>query len=185
MPANMEMMQTNSKHIQGKPPREMGFTLLELLIVLAIIVMAGSLVIPSITSTESRVFDAQVRQAEAALKYARRIAIARSSPSVATFRFSSPEDAGFEPDSFEEEEGIRNAQPQVRAPAWESEQVRIRFSNTPDQFPEERREVQITFFPQGGSSGGVINFSMNDRNAVIRVDPITGRVSTSYDEEAI
>lgn len=158
-----------------KPVR--GFTLLELLVVLSIIGIAATLVAPTITSTESKTFNAQIRQAEAALNYARRIAIVRSTPSVARFRVLDPDDP-FREEAPTDARGLR-------IPYWESNEVGIRFRNTFEQDAEETDTVEITFFPQGGSTGGVLNFRMNQLTAYIDINPITGRISTSYEDPGL
>lgn len=165
-----------SKQLSGQA----GFTLMELLIVLAIIALGATLVVPSITSGDAKEFSAQVRQAESALKYARRMAIVRSTPMIATFRATDP--AEFSPALPEEEEGGRRPD-QLRIPRWESEDIAIRFRTNPDELPEEADQVQITFFPQGGSTGGILNFERNELRASIEVDPITGRIRSNLGEE--
>lgn len=151
-----------------------GFTLLELLVVLAIIALVSAVVVPSINSKETKVFHAKFRQAVSVLNYARRIAIVRSQPATATFRayteeFPAPED----------ESALS-----VGAVNWTSyEDVELSFQLRADQFPEAPEVVEVTFFPQGGSSGGILIFAQNDLEASIRINPITGRISTSTDGE--
>ena len=82
------------KRISG-PFRNNGFTLLELLVVLSIIAIATSLIIPSINSTTTNAFTAEVRNAASALNYARRIAIVDSSPKTAYFIAYAQEDIEF------------------------------------------------------------------------------------------
>lgn len=156
--------------------REDGFTLLELLVVLSLIALAVSLIIPNITSTDSSTFNAQVRRAVASLSYARRLAVVQAMPQVASFYALDPENPDYE-DLLELVAGERNEN------IWVSELLSISFQADASELPEQTERVEITFFPQGGSTGGVLNFSQNNRSAVIKVDPITGRISTDYDGE--
>lgn len=62
-----------------------GFSMLELLVVMAIIGMAAALVIPRLGSSEVTILKAQVREAVAVLRYARRSAIVEGKQKVANF----------------------------------------------------------------------------------------------------
>ena len=155
--------------------RQAGFTLLELLIVLSIIAIGSALVIPSITSTDDNAFRAQVRQAQAALNHARRVAIVRSTEQTATFR-------SLDPDAPPREQAAPAAG-KAPGPHWESEEIALRFRATLEEYAEEVDEAEVTFFPQGGSTGGILTFRQNDLRARIRIDPITGRIETRHDDE--
>ena len=65
--------------------QQRGFTLLELMVVLALILIAAGLIVPNLGSLDSKSFDAEVRQAVAILKYARRIAIVEGTPVTTHF----------------------------------------------------------------------------------------------------
>ena len=41
----------------------------------------------------------------------------------------------------------------------------------------------VTFFPEGGSTGGTLLLRRDDRAASIHVDPITGRMETAYADD--
>ena len=62
-----------------------GFTLLEILLVLAIIGVASLVVFPNITGLETRTFNARVREAHTLLNLARRTAVVSGQPSIARF----------------------------------------------------------------------------------------------------
>lgn len=153
-----------------------GFTLLELLVVASIIVLIIGLVIPNLNTLDSGTFNAQVRNAVASLTYTRRIAIVEASPKTAEFFALDPESADYE-------ELREQADAKSRDGSWSSELLKLRYQSDPNQPEEEVEHVEITFFPQGGSTGGVLNFAMNDRTAMIRVDPITGRIATAFNGE--
>jgi len=133
----------------GKPINKRvlsGFTLLEILIVMAIIAMAVAVVIPGISSSEVTFLKAQVREAVAMLRYTRRTALVEGKQKVATFNKNKKE---------ESEEG------EVRG-----------------EMGEEGEVDQITFYPEGGSSGGEIILTHLDYKAKITVNPITGKIES-------
>lgn len=155
---------------------QQGFTLLELLVVLSIIVLATAVVIPSITGTESNLLTAQVRQTASAFNYARRIAIVEGVPQVATLIQMDPAD----PDYPE----IRGEVLQrASVPVLESLDAEISFQEDINADAEVLDIIQIEFFPQGGSTGGILNFTLDELTAGIKVDPITGRITIRYPGE--
>ncbi len=160
------------KQADSDRSKQKGFTLLELIIVLSLMAITASLVVPNIGSNDSKIFTSQVSQATSVLNYARRIAIVRSLPGVASFEVPNLENQNFD---------ASETRP-VRANSihWDSQDLSLTFQNNLDQIAEEIDFIEITFFPQGGSSGGILNFQMNDFTASIRIDPITGRISTRY-----
>jgi general secretion pathway protein H len=156
--------------------RQLGFTLLELLVVVSIILIATGLVLPNLNTLDNSAYNAQVKKAVAVLTYARRIAIVEGAPKVATFYALDPESPDYE-DLLKQIEGE-----QAEA-SWVSELLKIEFQYELNQIPETMDRIEITFFPQGGSTGGVLNFTQNERTTLIRVDPITGRISTAANGE--
>lgn len=153
-----------------------GFTLLELLVVASIIVLAIGLVIPNLGSLDGSTLNAEVRNAVASLTYTRRIAIVEATPKTAEF-------FALDPESSDYDELREQAEDKRRDGGWSSERVKLRYQPDPNQPDEEVEHVEITFFPQGGSTGGVLNFAMNNRTAMIRIDPITGRIATAFNGE--
>ncbi|GAB6041074.1 hypothetical protein JCM17961_17480 [Endothiovibrio diazotrophicus] len=135
--------------------RVSGFTLLELLVVMAIVGMLAALVAPRIGSSEGSLFRAQVREAVAALNYARRSAIIQGYPAEAVLQPGGVTDPG---------EGH-----------WVSRGVSL--SVLEGKVPEGKdAPFKVTFFPEGGSSGGELALKLGTRTATIRIDAVTGRV---------
>ena len=153
-----------------------GFTLLELLVVVIIILIAIALVIPNLNTLDNSTFNTQVRNAVASLTYTRRVAIVEARPKTVEFFALDPEAADYE-------ELREQADDESLDASWSSEVVKLRYQSDPNQPDEEVEHVAVTFFPQGGSTGGVLNFAMDDRTAMIRIDPITGRIATAYNGE--
>ena len=150
-----------------------GFTLLELLLVLAIMAMASILVVPNIGNIESRTFSAQIRQATSLLNYARRIAVVRGHPSTASF-YVGVEVRG-------DEQMTRSARDSVGR--WDSFGTAVRYRDSTDREIDIDDIIEITFYPEGGSTGGTLLLSQGDRLVSIIVDPFTGRIATEYEEE--
>ena len=163
--------------------RQRGFTLLELMVVLAVMLIAVGLVIPNLATTGTSAFNAEVRQAVAILKYARRVSIVESTPQTAHFHALNPRDKDYA-------EQRAKLQAERRSTDWISDKLSLQFQSDLNQRSEKRDEIAIEFFPQGGSTGGVLAFNRDEMRAMVRVDPITGRISAAYngeelDEEAL
>ncbi len=158
-----------------------GFTLLELLVVLTLLAIGMTLVIPSITSNESKQFRAQVGSAVSMLHYARRIAIVQAMPGIATFS-SAVEDRDDRGPSSNAAAETKKTRP--NSISWHSRDLALRYQAGLDgSYPEDVDNVEVIFFPQGGSTGGILHFVRGDLEARIKVDPITGRITTRYDHE--
>ncbi len=158
-----------------------GFTLLELMIVLAILAMGSMLVIPGLTGMDTRTFNAQVREASSLLNYARRTAVVTGRPAVASFE-SQPDEAEAEQDAdIRTSEGARSTLG-PDAP-WSSRGVEIAYRDSTQQLVEVEDAIDITFFPEGGSTGGELILTLDDREAVIVIDPFSGRVRTELPDD--
>jgi type II secretion system protein H len=160
-----------------------GFTLLELIIVLALMVIAAAVMIPNITSSANAQFNAEIRKANAVLRYARRLAIVDATPQTVRL-YSLDRSAG----DFEERLAERQAQ--RRDIDWLSDTITLAYQSELNQPDKAQAIIELTFFPQGGSTGGVITFAQNERHAQLRVDPLTGRIAAAYngdelDQEAL
>ena len=149
-----------------------GFTLLELLMVLTIIAMASILVIPNIGSLDSRTFNVQIREANSLLNYARRIAVVSGQPSSAIFSsgIASSDENSVEPAS------------RSNVGRWESEGTTVRYRDSTDREIDVEEQIEIIFYPEGGSTGGTLRLSQEERVVNIIVDPFTGRISREYEE---
>ena len=156
---------------RGGHTRSAGFTLLELLLVLTIIAMASILVVPTLGGFEGRTFSAQVRQASSLLNYARRSAVVTGQPSTASFY-----------PVLDEEEDVINRQ-SSSVGGWQSEGAELRFRDSTDRESEIRELIEITFYPEGGSTGGTLLLARGAQIVSIRIDPFTGRVVTEYEED--
>ena len=143
----------------GRPaaPGSVGFTLLELLIVLAIVALAAALVAPRIGSGGAVLFKAQLREAVGALNYARRSAIVNGRPVEANFQNVAKGAAG----------GPNR---------WVSRGATVSVAEGPP-LAEGESAFTVVFFPEGGSSGGRFTLRHEGYEAEIRVDAVTGRVT--------
>ncbi|MDG2176575.1 MAG: prepilin-type N-terminal cleavage/methylation domain-containing protein [Gammaproteobacteria bacterium] len=153
-----------------------GFTLLELLVVLSIIVLATAIIIPNISATDNNMLIAQVRQTASAFNYTRRLAIVEAAPQVTTILQMSPDDPDY-PDI--KGEILQRA----NVPLLESFDVEITFQEDVNTEPEVMEIIEMVFYPQGGSTGGILNFTFGDLTSSIRVDPITGKIKLYYPGE--
>lgn len=154
------------------PRTSAGFTLLELLLVLTILGMASILVVPSLGSLESRTFSAQVREATSLLNYSRRIAVVSGQPSTASFFIAAAS-----------EDNLPNRASRSSVGRWESVGTGVRYRDSTDEEIEILDNIEITFYPEGGSTGGTLLLSQENTFVSINVNPFTGRVTKEYQDE--
>jgi general secretion pathway protein H len=156
----------NSRHLAQS---RRGFTLLELLLVLTIIGMASILVVPNVGNLDSRSFAVQVRQANSLLNHARRMAVVQGQPRSVHFIIADQQSDNPDAVSASDSE-------------WRSDRIQLRFIDSTDQEREIDDSLQVTFYPEGGSSGGSLQFELDQQQAVIDIDPFTGRISSGDDD---
>ena len=131
-----------------------GFSLLELLVVMALISLLVAIVTPSFFNDRTRSFNAAVQTAFQALKRARMEAVVeRRSRSVL---FGKP-DADSE-----------------SALAWSHEDIEVELSDGEDG--DTRRITRIHFFPDGSSDGGTLTFRDERLSKRIVVWPESGLI---------
>ncbi|MEZ7830535.1 MAG: GspH/FimT family pseudopilin [Gammaproteobacteria bacterium] len=153
------------------PKQQRGFTLLEIILVLAIIATASIMVVPNLGGFEARTFSTQVRQAQSLLNYARRTAVISGQASTVSFNVL-PADEMAQADE-EEYASLSNIVAQ-----WNGAGVNLRFRDSTDREIEIEGKTEVTFYPEGGSTGGTLLFVQEDQAGVIDVDPFTGSVSS-------
>ncbi|MFQ5765781.1 MAG: GspH/FimT family pseudopilin [Rhodospirillales bacterium] len=144
----------------GRRRSEAGFTVIELIVVLALLALAYALVAPSITAVFDRPrLDNAARNVAGSLREARALAIE-------TFR-----DTRFvvAPDRRSWQSGERTG---VVA---EGIDLSLERPASRDKGAKEAKE--IVFFPDGSSTGGRVLLRRGERIRVIAVEWLTGRVS--------
>jgi len=151
--------------------REAGFTLLEILLVLSIIGLAGALLVPRFGGLNDRGFNVEVREAAGLLNNARRSAIVSGNPATVGFL---PETGGAPFDY---------RPPVFSAGVFEARGIELHFEDSAGAREAVLEPLEITFFPEGGSTGGALLLRRGDLGAAIAVDPVTGRLDTDYDAE--
>jgi len=139
--------------------------------VLSIIVMASILVVPTFGGLEGRTFGVQVRAASSLLNYARRTAVVTGQPSTASFY----------PILDEEEDDDANTK-LSSVGTWQSNGAKLHFRDSTDRESEIQKLIEITFYPEGGSTGGTLLLAQGAQLVSIKIDPFTGRVVTEYEE---
>lgn len=158
--------------------QQRGFTLLELMVVLTLALIVAGLVVPKLDVIETRSFDAEVRKAAAILDYARRLAIVEGQPQTARF-IALDATAG---DFTDKREQLLSTRKNID---WFSDKLTLKFRQELNRKAEQRETTRVTFFPQGGSTGGVLDFEERDFRASIRIDAMTGRITTALRGETL
>ena len=148
---------------------------LELLLVLTIIGIASVIIVPNVGSLESRTFSAQVRQAHSLLNYARRTAVVSGQPTSATF-ITLPE-----PIAESELADLEIARNSVGT--WLTEGTALRFVDSTEREQDIDDLLEISFYPEGGSTGGTLTFNQGEQQRRIHVDPFTGRIENIDDDQ--
>ncbi len=131
-----------------------GFTLLELLVVVALISLLVLVVPPAFFNDSTRQFNKAVDSALLTLRQARLEAVMkRRSKNVIFPREHSEADA---PDS------------------WFHEGIKVEMSGNDEEL--RPRIVQVRFFPDGSSTGGALDFKGKQLKRRILIQPESGRI---------
>jgi general secretion pathway protein H len=155
-----------------KSPRsafgQRGFTLVEVLVVMAIMALVLGLVATSLSRSIS---GAEARESGrkmvAALRYTRTQAILKKSEQVFTVNLA-------------ERSYAAPGRPQVSLP----EGVELQLTTAASEVVED--DVgRIRFFPDGGSTGGRVDLSINGREYIVNVAWLTGESSLELPDEAL
>jgi len=168
-----------------RPARQRGFTLLEILLVLALLALASVMVVPNVGSLDARTYSVQLRQVNALLHYARRNAVITGLPVSArlygpSFRPDDAEIASADEFTGGQERGQGQSAGLLQTPEarWESDGIALSYEDSTERLTEVERFIDVTFYPEGGSSGGTLIFSRDGRHTRIVIDPFTGRISS-------
>ena len=140
-----------------------GFTLLEILLVLAIIALGASLLLPNFGVLESRDFSVQVRDAVSQLNFARRSAVINGRTSIVFLAGETNVDFPKIKDDM--------------VARWVSDDIGLKFIDSTDrEIISETNSFEVSFYPEGGSSGGTLIFFQSEQAAKIFIDPFSGRI---------
>ena len=162
---------------QPVPKQQRGFTLLEIILVLAIIATASILVVPNLGGFEARTFSTQLRQAQSLLNYARRAAVVTGQSSSVSFNVIRIDEID-QRDTDGGRVSLGNTVAQ-----WNGVGVTLYFRDSTKREIEVEETTEVTFYPEGGSTGGTLLFFQADQTGFINIDPFTGRVSSIDPDE--
>jgi prepilin-type N-terminal cleavage/methylation domain-containing protein len=130
-----------------------GFTLLELLVVVALISLLALLVPPALFNDTTRQFNKAVDSALMTLRRARLEAVMEKKSRTVAFPRGRPE--------TDDEE------------SWYRDGIEVDLSG----YDEQPQTVKVSFFPDGSSTGGALIFKENRLRRRILIRPQSGRVS--------
>jgi prepilin-type N-terminal cleavage/methylation domain-containing protein len=145
-----------------------GFTLLELLMVLAIIGLGSALLIPRLNS-DVKLFDAQVRELVANLKYGRRMAVIKNQIQQVVLHPSIQ----FQATSIEKSPPKTNK----KKGHWFSQGAEYIWTKGNTQNEIKNKKIVIDFFPQGGATEGELLIYAGAIKSKIIIDGFTGKVT--------
>jgi general secretion pathway protein H len=142
--------------------RAQGMTMIEILVVLAIMALGAAIVVPMVGGTGASTADLRsaARQIAAGLRLARSEAIAQRRETVLTL--------DLEKRSFR----VAREQRDVALPA----KVELKLFTAQSDLVNEKQGA-IRFFPDGGSNGGRVTVASGERKYEVDVDWLTGRVA--------
>ncbi len=145
---------------------------MELLIVLAIIALASAVLIPRIGHNDGKLYQVQLRTLSNALNYNRRNAVILNRPyEMNVFPYQ-------EADEGKEENKSARA---IKKGDWRSQGAVIQWQTGSRIVPN--KPFKITYFPQGGATGGVIRLQQGRFIALLTIDGITGKVTIKESNE--
>jgi len=143
------------------PPRARGFSMLEILIVLALMAMASAIVIPMLSGGVSNTdLRSAARQLASGLRLARSEAVAQRRE---TFLVLDVAGRRFKVDRDPEEHALPRG-------------VELKLFTAQKDLVDEKIG-SIRFYPDGGSNGGRITVGSGERKYEVDVDWLTGRVA--------
>jgi general secretion pathway protein H len=141
-----------------------GFTLLELMMVMAIIAISSAIIIPRISSSEGKIFRTQVSTLLATLNYNRRTAVITNQFSEMTlFAYHS------------------SSKIPLKKGDWRSQGADLIWQS--GQKKTHNKNILLRFFPQGGATGGTIILRQGKYDEKIQIDVITGKVSIAQSSD--
>ena len=143
--------------------RTSGFTLLELLVVMAILGLTLVITIPALSSGDQLRLDSAARSLAAGLRKTRSLATIMNQPQKLTFDLTRQ--------TFE--------LPGGREPTRLPPGTEIIFLTARSQLIHSSK-ASVQFFSDGSSTGGRITLKKQDRQVVIDIDWLTGRVKVFF-----
>jgi len=136
---------------------------------MGILGMAAMLLGPGLATLDSPGFNAQAREATGLLNYARRMAIVQGTPASIEF-LPVPVDSG-------DNAAGDPAQPLPDTVGrWVADNMELSYRDSAGQDWSVDNNIRITFYPEGGSTGGELIMQQENRILTITVDPFSGRV---------
>ena len=140
-----------------------GFTLMELMIVMAIIALASAVIIPRIGSNDGKLYRAQLQTLTVALNYNRRSAVVMNRPFEMTLF------------PFTENNLPHDSTNKKKKGDWASQGADIQWQSGTQKL--HNKVFKIKYFPQGGATGGIIRLQQGRFIARLIIDGITGKVT--------
>lgn len=136
-----------------------GFTILELLVVLAILSVVATVILPALFKSSVTELKASARVVAAGLRETRNLAVTRHQATAFTL-------------DIEEKTFVTGG---VRRPHSLPEEIAVSLYTARSELRSAKRGA-IRFFPDGSSTGGRVTLVAGDRSYVVDVGWLTGRI---------
>ena len=142
---------------------------MELLIVLAIIALASAVLIPRIGHNDGKLYQVQLRTLSSSLSYNRRNAVILNRPfTMNVFPYT-------------EADAQNKSAQAIKKGDWRSQGAVLEWQAGSKIV--RNKAFKITYFPQGGATGGVIRLQQGRFIAQLSIDGITGKVTIKESNE--
>ena len=134
---------------------------------MAIIALASAVIIPRISNSDGKLYQAQLRTLTAVLNYHRRNAVI----------LNRPQNAKLYPYISESGEGeaIKADKTTTHKTQWQSQGADISWQS--GTVKSSNQVIDIQYFPQGGATGGTITLQQGKFVAQLSIDGMTGKTS--------
>jgi general secretion pathway protein H len=150
-----------------------GFTLIELIIVMAIIGMAVAVSVPNLGKSEVIFLRNELREAVGILNYARRSAIIKGMAVEVSMYAEDNKN-----NEQKKEQSAKIKPNKNNKTKWVSNGIKLKWGDDINLKNIDEQVYKISFYPEGSSSGGKLILSKGKYSATISINSINGKIKS-------